>query len=232
MSSGEPGSSKILTADGVGQRFQPVSDPDWSADFRIGPARRMQIHFKPRNMPTTRTIFKASCPKPLPLPARERIAKFLPWSRLCRRIRKTRLHQAGNNSTLARYVPLATIRSRVRTIRRRQFSSVSRRPGSTGLGDTNATWTKCQEFRYKTFGWIFRLCKVKVQNGWNTAHKSRINSSKELSNLLQMKIRLSRMSSAVLAQRLPLSKNLAGVGLFPISAIPASLRLNHPAFIK
>jgi hypothetical protein len=29
-----------------------------------------------------------------------------------------------------------------------------------------------------------------------------------------------------------LSKNLAGVGLFPISAIPASLRLNHPAFIK
>jgi hypothetical protein len=44
MSSGESGSSKILTADGVGQRFQPVSDPNWSADFQIGTARRTQIH--------------------------------------------------------------------------------------------------------------------------------------------------------------------------------------------
>jgi hypothetical protein len=51
MSSGEPDSSNILTAvdaDNVGQRFQPVPDPNWSADFQIGPARRMQIHFQPQ----------------------------------------------------------------------------------------------------------------------------------------------------------------------------------------
>jgi hypothetical protein len=48
MSSGEPDSSNMLNAvdaDDVGQRFQPVSDPNWSADFQIGTARRTQIYF-------------------------------------------------------------------------------------------------------------------------------------------------------------------------------------------